>query len=113
MTTAADTILAIDLGRYKSVACVYPRSSREHNFRTFDTTPAELTKLLNRHPQILVVIEACANTGWAVPASSRRRTYHLCPVGVHSYLKASLDAGHILNQWSRRRELPAAAKKLR
>src|ERR1044071_7507974 len=64
MATTTDTILAIDLGRYKSVACVYQRSSREHAFRTFDTTPAELTKLLARHPGSLVVIEACANAGW-------------------------------------------------
>ena len=49
MITTTDTILAIDLGRYKSVACVYHRSSREHSFRTIDTTPAELTKLLARH----------------------------------------------------------------
>jgi transposase len=64
MTTTPDTILAIDLGRYKSVACVYQRSSREQTFRTFDTTPAELTKLLARYPGTLVVIEACANAGW-------------------------------------------------
>lgn len=64
MTTTTDTILAIDLGRYKSIACTYRRSSREHSFRTFDTTPAELTKLLARHPGTLVVIEACANAGW-------------------------------------------------
>ncbi|VTU01804.1 transposase : Transposase, IS116/IS110/IS902 family OS=Acaryochloris marina (strain MBIC 11017) GN=AM1_B0381 PE=4 SV=1: DEDD_Tnp_IS110 [Gemmataceae bacterium] len=62
MTT--DTILAIDLGRHKSVACAYRRSSREHAFRTFDTPPAELTALLARHPGSLVVIEACANAGW-------------------------------------------------
>ena len=62
----SDTILAVDLGRYKSVACVYQRSSREHAFRTFDTTPAELTKLLARHPGSLVVIEACANAGWVL-----------------------------------------------
>ncbi len=48
MFTTADTILAIDLGRYKSVACVYQRSSREHSFLTFDTTPTELDKLLAR-----------------------------------------------------------------
>ena len=30
MTTTADTILAIDLGRFKSVPCVYSRSSRNH-----------------------------------------------------------------------------------
>jgi transposase len=60
----ADTILAIDLGRYKSVACVYARSTREHAFRTFDTTPAGLDALLARHPGAVVVIEACANAGW-------------------------------------------------
>jgi len=64
MTTTLDPILAIDLGRYKSVACVYQRSTREHAFRTFDTKPEELTKLLARYPQALVVIEACANAGW-------------------------------------------------
>jgi transposase len=59
-----DTILAIDLGRYKSVACVYRRSTREHTFRTLDTTPADLARLLARHPGAVVVIEACANAGW-------------------------------------------------
>jgi transposase len=60
----SDTILAIDLGRYKSVACVYSRSTREHTFRTLDTTPADLDKLLALHPGGVVVIEACANAGW-------------------------------------------------
>lgn len=57
-------ILAIDLGRYKSVVCIDQRASREHTFHTISTTPAEITKLLTRHPQTLVVIEACANAGW-------------------------------------------------
>lgn len=61
----SDTIIAIDLGRYKSVACVYHRATRAHEFRTLDTTPAELDKLFARHPGGLVVIEACANAGWA------------------------------------------------
>ena len=60
----SDTILAVDLGRYKSVACVYARSTREHTFHTLDTTPAELDTLLARHPGAVVVIEACANAGW-------------------------------------------------
>jgi hypothetical protein len=38
----SDTIIAIDLGRYKSVACVYTRATRGHTFRTVDTTPDEL-----------------------------------------------------------------------
>jgi len=38
----SDTILAVDLGRYKSVACVYSRATRAHTFRTIDTTPADV-----------------------------------------------------------------------
>jgi transposase len=64
MSATTDTILAIDLGRYKSVACVYARATRDHTFRTLDTTPADLDRLLTRHPAALVVIEACANAGW-------------------------------------------------
>ncbi len=64
MSASTDTILAIDLGRYKSVACIYARATREHAFRTIDTTPDELDRLLARHPGGLVVIEACANAGW-------------------------------------------------
>src|SRR3954469_5682423 len=60
----SDTILAVDLGRYKSVACIYQRSTRDHTFRTIDTTPEDLARLLARHPGAVVVIEACANAGW-------------------------------------------------
>jgi transposase len=61
---SADTILAVDLGRYKSMACVYHRASRDHAFRALDTTPDDLGRLLARHPGAVVVIEACANAGW-------------------------------------------------
>src|SRR5207248_8749692 len=64
LAMSADTILAIDLGRYKSVACVYTRSTRAHTFRTIDTTPDDLGRLLARHPGAVVVVEACANAGW-------------------------------------------------
>jgi transposase len=60
----SDTILAVDLGRYKSVACVYRRATRGHAFRTIDTTPEDLGRLLARHPGAVVVVEACANAGW-------------------------------------------------
>jgi transposase len=59
-----DTILAVDLGRYKSVACVYARSTRVHSFQTLDSNPAAFDRFLARHPQAVVVIEACANAGW-------------------------------------------------
>src|SRR5579871_5372066 len=60
----SDTILAIDLGRYKSVACSYTRATRAYAFRTLDTTPEDVARLLARHPGAVVVIEACANAGW-------------------------------------------------
>jgi transposase len=60
----SDTILAVDLGRYKSVACAYSRATRAYTFRTLDTTPEDLTRLLARHPGAVVVIEACASAGW-------------------------------------------------
>jgi hypothetical protein len=43
ITTTASTdayILAIDLGKYKSVACVLDHATGEFRFTTFDTTPA-------------------------------------------------------------------------
>jgi transposase len=60
----SDTIIAIDLGRHNSVACVYERRTRAHTFCTLDTTPADLDRLLARHPGAPVIIEACANAGW-------------------------------------------------
>src|SRR3954468_6470172 len=60
----ADTILAVDLGRYKSVACAYRPATRAHAFRTIDTTPEDVGRLLARHPGAVVVVEACANAGW-------------------------------------------------
>lgn len=41
----SDTILAVDLGRYKSVACPYDRRTRAHTFRTIDTTPEDVARL--------------------------------------------------------------------
>lgn len=64
ITNERSTILAIDLGKFKSVACVYERLTTEARFTTIDTTEQEMRKLLQRvHPNV-VVIEACALAGW-------------------------------------------------
>lgn len=60
----AATILAIDLGRYKSVACVYDTAAAAGRFQTVDTTAADLGRLFAAHPAAAVVIEAGANAGW-------------------------------------------------
>ncbi len=63
-TTAADTILAIDLGKYKSVACVHDGPSGTFRFTRFDTTRSELQRLLARDRPTVVLIEACLLAGW-------------------------------------------------
>jgi len=62
-TAATDTILAIDLGKYKSVACHSPVLN-EQSFVKFATTRAELTKLLDKQRPDVVLIEACLLSGW-------------------------------------------------
>ena len=46
--TAVAPILAIDLGKYKSVACLY-RSAEDLRFITVTTSRDELARLLERH----------------------------------------------------------------
>ena len=60
----SDLIMAVDLGRFKCVVCLYSRSTREAVFRTLDTDAAEFEDLFDEHPGALLVIEACANAGW-------------------------------------------------
>jgi hypothetical protein len=47
ITASTNTILAIDLGKYKSVACVYDQAMGEMSFTTCETTRSELRKLLD------------------------------------------------------------------
>jgi transposase len=62
-TTAAGPILAIDLGKYKCVACLY-RSAADHAFHAVDTSRAELERLIRRARPAVVVIEARTPAGW-------------------------------------------------
>jgi transposase len=62
-TAATDTILAIDLGKYNSVACLY-RSADEQRFVSFATSRAEIARMLDKHQPSIVLIEACLLAGW-------------------------------------------------
>jgi hypothetical protein len=62
ITTAADTILALDLGKYKSVACLY-RSANDARFTSITTTRTELPRLIQKHRPDVVLIEACLLSG--------------------------------------------------
>jgi transposase len=63
-TASTSSILAIDLGKYKSVACVHHSDSGEIRFATFDTTRAEVQRLLAKEEPGVVIIEACLLAGW-------------------------------------------------
>jgi transposase len=64
LAATAGPILAIDLGKYKSVACAYDPATAEVAFATFDTTRDELNRRLAAGRPAVVVIEACALSGW-------------------------------------------------
>jgi transposase len=63
-TNAARTILALDLGKYKSVACAYDPASTRTRFGTLTTSREQLRKLFARARPAAVVIEACLLAGW-------------------------------------------------
>jgi len=57
-------ILALDLGKYKTVGCDYERESGAHRFRASFTTPAALQQLVKEVKPDRVVIEVCNIAGW-------------------------------------------------
>ena len=64
-----DSIIALDLGKFKSVAAMMNVGTRRHAFATLDTTPAALHELLATHAaeepsRTLVVVECCDAAGW-------------------------------------------------
>jgi len=59
-------ILAIDLGKAKSVACWYQADDASHEFRTVPTRPGDFHTLLADRPVDRVVIEVCDAAGWIV-----------------------------------------------
>jgi transposase len=63
-TAATTTILALDLGKYKSVACAYDGDPAAARFQSLTTGRTELVRLLRQYPGAAVVIEACALAGW-------------------------------------------------
>jgi len=59
-----NTILGLDLGKFKSVACLYDPCTTAARFTTVHTDPAELRKMLERESPALVVFETCTVAGW-------------------------------------------------
>lgn len=59
-------ILALDLGKAKSVACWYQAGEEKHQFRTVRSSPADVHDLLVDRPVDRVVIEVSDMAGWIV-----------------------------------------------
>ncbi len=57
-------ILAIDLGKFKSVACLYDAESAQAVFQTLQTTPQTVHDLLVELEPDRLVIEVCGIAGW-------------------------------------------------
>jgi transposase len=57
-------ILALDLGKYKTVGCEYESESGAHRFKRSFTTPAALQKMVQEVNPDRVVIEVCSIAGW-------------------------------------------------
>jgi transposase len=57
-------ILALDLGKYKTVGCEYESESGAHRFHRSYTTPAALQKMVQEVSPDRVVIEVCSIAGW-------------------------------------------------
>ena len=58
-TASTSTILAIDLGKYKSVVCMFDEGNGEFRFNSFETTRSELCKLIRKEQPAVVIVEAC------------------------------------------------------
>ena len=72
------TILAIDLGKFKSVACRFDAATGQHAFETIATTPPAVHDLLIDAAPALLVIEACSVCGWIcdLAEAQQRRDDH-------------------------------------
>lgn len=57
-------IMAIDLGKYKSMICYYNTETQDHVFETVVTERDYFRTLLKHHVPDLVVVEACGPSGW-------------------------------------------------
>src|SRR5262249_31349349 len=63
-TTTTGLILALDLGKYKGVACLQGRAGSPPRFEALTTSRHGLRALLQRHRPGVVGFEACTLAGW-------------------------------------------------
>ena len=57
-------IMAIDLGKFKSMVCLYNTDNQEHMFATVATERGYFETVFKHMSPDLVVVEACGPSGW-------------------------------------------------
>ena len=57
-------IIAIDLGKFNSVACIYNTQTQKQQFETLATDRGFFETLFKTYNPDLVVVEACGPSGW-------------------------------------------------
>lgn len=57
-------ILAIDLGKFKSVACLFTSPDAEQQFHTVNSEPDQFRKLIRLTSPDIVIFETCTAAGW-------------------------------------------------
>ena len=57
-------ILAVDLGKFKSTACIYHTETAQHAFQTLPTRPQAVHDLIVTHAPDRLVIEVGSQAGW-------------------------------------------------
>lgn len=57
-------ILALDLGKFKTMCCLFDSNSRAYEFFTATTDRHYLSTIFKNHKVDLVVMEACGPSGW-------------------------------------------------
>ncbi len=76
-----NTILALDLGKFKSVCCFFNTDDGEVRYVSVESTPAPIGLLLDKAKAegvACVIFEACVLTGWvAALCGERGLTYHI------------------------------------
>ena len=71
-STTFDRIVALDLGKFNSVACIYDPTTQQHVFKSINTSPQTVHDLLAEHAggggadpsRVLVIFETCDAAGW-------------------------------------------------
>lgn len=63
-------IVALDLGKFKSVACIYESADGEHEFDTIPTVPGLFQDFLVYHAPARLVIEVGSQAGWVCDLAS-------------------------------------------